>query len=203
MAKPFQFRSIEEAEAQLSQAELEKAQKEAADRVSKAMAGEIKWKEAFGVPSHVLEALYAEAYRLYNAGLYPRAEKLFLFLTNCDPEDPRFCFALAATQQRLGHYLEALFHYLHVADRLLPTAPRPLFHLYDCQLQLGNKEAAKSCLEEVLRRDDASGGQYPQMRRKAEALLEGFKQGEPLIQEEGPPLEVPTHPSANPSEARP
>ncbi len=94
-------------------------------------------KEAFGVSNAKTEALYAEGYKLYNAGNLKRAIPYFELLNMIDGNEPRFLFGLAACFQGLKQYKEALSSYMALS-RIDLVSPYPLFHAADCALHEGD-----------------------------------------------------------------
>jgi type III secretion system low calcium response chaperone LcrH/SycD len=125
----------------------------------------------FGVDPQLIDQLYAEGYRLYEAGLYKKALSFFDVLTFFNFREPTYALAAAACHQRLKDYQQAAVIYRWMAD-MDTSLPLPFFYLYECYMQEGNHEAARLALEELVRRAKASP-EYAAQVSKGELLLRG------------------------------
>lgn len=108
-------------------------------------------KEAFGLSNVKVESLYAEAYKLYNAGNLKRAVPYFELLNMIDNKEPRFVFGLGACFQGLKQYKEAFQTYVTLSAIDL-VSPFPLFHAADCAMRLGDSLTALILLDMSLDR---------------------------------------------------
>lgn len=106
-------------------------------------------KDAIGIPENVMEGIYAQAYRLYNSGVYHDAAQLFRLLVMLNALEPKYVLGLAACHHLLAQYDNALMTYSIVAS-LSPKDPMPNYHASDCYLRLGMKELALEQLQAAL-----------------------------------------------------
>jgi type III secretion system low calcium response chaperone LcrH/SycD len=126
---------------------------------------------SFGIDEFFVKELYAEGYRLYQAGKYRQAQPYFHAVCFLNAQEASYLLALAATYQRLQEYEEAIERYLWLAD-VQTEMPLPFFYLYECYMQLGQFDKAGGALEELVRRA-AQSPVYAQQREKGQLLLEG------------------------------
>jgi type III secretion system low calcium response chaperone LcrH/SycD len=91
------------------------------------------------------EALYTVAYRLYRQAKYESAERLFAFLMVNDHLDRRHYLAYAACAQMQQDHQRALRYY-SMAHMLDKTDPRPLMHMCECFMVLGDFAKARTLL---------------------------------------------------------
>lgn len=91
------------------------------------------------------EALYTVAYRLYRQAKYESAERLFAFLLLNDHLDRRYYLAYAACAQMQRQHERALRYY-SMAHMLDKTDPRPLLHMSECFMALGDFDKARTLL---------------------------------------------------------
>jgi len=84
-----------------------------------------------GVSDAMMEALYGQAYNLYNTGNYKEAEKLFRTLMMMSAPEPRFTFGLGACLHMMKRYKDAskVYTMLALTD---PNNPVPYYHAADC-----------------------------------------------------------------------
>lgn len=124
--------------------------------------------EAIKFPPALLELLYSYASELYNSGKYQDANKLFYYLVQINPKDPRFPFAYAASFHKLKKYEDASNYYM-MAGMTEKGNPLPWFHTGDCYLQMQRPDAALVMLNKAI---NVAGNQpqYEQLKKQAEGL---------------------------------
>lgn len=101
---------------------------------------------ADGWTDEEVEAGYAEAYRLFNAGSYQEALPLALQLAVNRPLDPRFMFMAGLILQVLGDSLLAATFFatlLTVDPDFMPAA----FRLAECYVTVGRQQEAREIFE--------------------------------------------------------
>ncbi len=108
-------------------------------------------KDALGIKEQDTEALYAQAYQMYNMGKYQDARAAFASLVTIDQLEPRFLFGHAACSHMLGEYQSAADVYMHQAI-ISPDDPVPYYHAADCYLKLGDTFSATVALKMVVER---------------------------------------------------
>ena len=94
-----------------------------------------------GYPPEVRQALYLQAFNLYQGGKFEEAKTIFLNLVRMDPMDPKHCKGLAATLHQMGDYKEAIKQY-NIAAIFDPTDPTLYYHSIDCCLKIDDLIAA-------------------------------------------------------------
>lgn len=124
---------------------------------------------SIGISAATLGAQEELALRDYQAGQYESARRQFARLNRLLPGKPRLLKALAACQQALGTYAQALMGYREAfaAD---PTDRTCLLHSAQCLLHLGQQADAARVLNALL----ASLGQVTgteSMQERAQLLL--------------------------------
>ncbi len=102
-------------------------------------------KLAFDISDREMEALYAEAYTLYEEDQFTAAANGFRFLIILDPYVPRYWMGLGATQQLLNRFEKALHSYA-VVTLLDSCNPAPHVYAHECYQALGNEEEAEVAL---------------------------------------------------------
>jgi len=108
-------------------------------------------KDALGIQDNDTEALYAQAYQMYNMGKYQDARAVFASLTLIDQLDPRFLFGHAACSHMLEEYQSAADVYMQQAV-ISPEDPIPYYHAADCYLKLKDPFSATVALKLVVKR---------------------------------------------------
>lgn len=130
-------------------------------------------KEAVGINNHVLENIYAQAYRLYNTGKYVEATHLFRILIMLNAVEPKYMLGLAACFHMLKEYNHAIQSYT-MCSALDPKNPIPHYHTSDCYIQMQDYLSAMICLELAI---DRAGDktEYAKMKERALLTLESLK----------------------------
>lgn len=96
-----------------------------------------------GVSQQSLEQIYSIAFNHFQAEKWNEAHTIFQGLCTLDHYDTRFFLGLGACRQSLGKFQQAVECYTYGA--LIDISdPRFPFHAGECQLHLGNLEAAES-----------------------------------------------------------
>lgn len=114
-------------------------------------------KHALRLGDDTMEAIYSQAYTLYNQGKYQDASYIFRLLMLLDYMTSKYILGLAACLHRMKDYKNAANVYL-LCSTLDSTNPLPHYHAADCYLQLGFPEMAAFSLGLVL----ATAGEQPQ-----------------------------------------
>lgn len=124
-------------------------------------------KEALGFSDDRIEAIYGQAYRLYNTGQYMDASHLFRLLMILDATEPKYYIGLAACLHMLKDFSNAAQVYI-TCSVIDPTSPVPFFHASDCYIQLRDRPSAIFMLEMAVQR----AGEKPEYQvLKERALL--------------------------------
>lgn len=114
-------------------------------------------KHALRLGDDTMEAIYSQAYTLYNQGKYQDASYIFRLLMLLDYMTSKYILGLAACLHRMKDYKNAANVYL-LCSTLDSTNPLPHYHAADCYLQLGFPEMAAFSLGLVL----TTAGEQPQ-----------------------------------------
>jgi|GEM_PF-2285088 len=129
--------------------------------------------KVLNIPNEVIEAMYNHAYHLYRSSKFTEALHLFRLLTQLVPNQYRFYFSIAACLHQQKNYKEAIKVYL-LASGLEPNNPIPLFHLADCQKELGFYPAAKTSLRQAIQAG-LENPEYFQLVERARLALDGLE----------------------------
>jgi len=116
-------------------------------------------------------SIYRMGYVLYEQGRYRDAFKLFSALVIQDHRDHRYLFALGSTCQMLGHYNDALQHYMNAAAANADD-PRPIFHAAQCLIALKHFPVAIESLEMVI---EFCPDPQSALHIRSKALLQGLR----------------------------
>ena len=106
-------------------------------------------KHALRLGDDTMEAIYSQAYTLYNQGKYKEASYIFRLLMLLDYVTAKYILGLAACLHRMKDFKNAANIYL-LCSTLDSTNPLPHYHSADCYLQLGYPEMAAFSLGLVL-----------------------------------------------------
>lgn len=93
-------------------------------------------RHALRLEDDTMEAIYSQAYNLYNQGKYKEASYVFRMLMMLDYVTPKYILGLAACLHRMKDYKNAANIYM-LCSTLDATNPLPHYHSADCYLQLG------------------------------------------------------------------
>jgi len=107
--------------------------------------------EAFGFSQELMEALYSQAYQLYNNGQYALANQAFRSLIALNQYDTRYHLGLAASYHMLKDFDNAITVYVGWAV-LDHDNPLPYYHAADCCLQMKNEIGALLLLNLAIER---------------------------------------------------
>jgi len=108
-------------------------------------------KDILGIGDAMVEGIYGQAYRLYNAGKYREASQLFRLLIMLNSVEPKYCMGMAACCHMLKEYAIAVQMYT-TCGALDPENPVPHFHASDCYLQMEDPLSALLALEMAVKR---------------------------------------------------
>lgn len=114
-------------------------------------------KVSLQINDETMEAIYTQAYNLYNQGKYKESSYIFRLLMMLDFSTPKYILGLAACSHRLKDYANAANLYL-LCSALDPKNPLPLFHSADCYLQTNLPSVACISLGMAI----AAAGDQPQ-----------------------------------------
>ena len=95
-----------------------------------------------------VKKFYSYGFAQYGSGNWAEAADVFRVLCTRRPLESRFWFALGATLQEAGSYLEAL-HSWAMAALLEKEDPYPHFHAAECCISLNMGEDASKALTEA------------------------------------------------------
>lgn len=130
-------------------------------------------KEALGFSDAKIEAIYGQAYRLYNTGRYQEAIELFRLLVGLDSAEARYTLGLAACFHMLKEYENAAKIYL-VAGILDPKNPIPNFHASDCYIQMKDPASAILFLEMAIERSE-NKPEYQVLSDRAKLTIQSLR----------------------------
>jgi type III secretion system low calcium response chaperone LcrH/SycD len=103
--------------------------------LSQAINSGIMPRQALKLSDDTMEAIYGQAYNLYNQGKYKEASYVFRLLMLLDYLTTKYMMGLAACLHRLHDYKQAANTYL-LCGTLDSKNPLPHYHAADCYLQL-------------------------------------------------------------------
>lgn len=151
-----------------------------ADLAAKAFKGNLSIKTLAGVSDEKEEAIYGQAYLLYNTGRYREAAEIFRVLITVNSTEPKYMVGLAACFHMLKEYDAAISTYM-ICTFLDPQNPLPHFHLSDCYLQLNDTLSAKVALKEAINRA-GDKPQFKTLKERSEITLAGLEKEETTTQ---------------------
>jgi len=114
-------------------------------------------KHALKLGDDTMEAIYGQAYNLYNQGRYKEASFIFRLLMLLDYLTPKYILGLAACLHRQKDYKNAANIYL-MCGTLDTKNPLPHYHAADCYMQLNLPGMALFSLGLAIK----SAGEQPQ-----------------------------------------
>jgi type III secretion system low calcium response chaperone LcrH/SycD len=122
-----------------------------------------------GLEPQQLDAVYSQAYHLYEQGKNEQAARLFQFLCLYNHWEKSYWMGLAASRQALKQYPQAIeaYSYLTVLDPANPQAP---LHGAYCYLAMDDLEGAEKSLSAVMHLANQEK-KYAILREQAELLL--------------------------------
>lgn len=130
-------------------------------------------KEAFNISDEKIEAIYANAYRLYNSGKYEEAGYLFRLLMLVEPTESKHAIGLGACLHLLKEYENAAQTYI-LAGIMDPENPVPHYHASDCYLQMRDKASAILMLDMAVKRSGEKP-EYQILKDRALLTIESLK----------------------------
>lgn len=123
-------------------------------------------RELLGLSDAMLEGIYSQGLRLYNAGKYKEASQVFRLLLVINPNIMKCVMGFGACFHVQKDYKMALNLY-SVATRLDQNNPLPLFHSSDCLIQMGDYASALNVLGIMIEKV----GENPRFRRLKERAI--------------------------------
>lgn len=147
-------------------------------------------KQALQITDDTMEAIYTQAYNLYNQAKYRDAGYIFRLLMLLDFTTPKYVLGLAACAHRLQDYTNAANLYFLCAA-LDPSNPLPHFHAADCYLQLGAVAIAAYSLSLAI---STAGNQmqYEVIKQRAELMKQALEKQLEATQAAQPVEETPS-----------
>lgn len=130
-------------------------------------------KDAMGVSDEQSEAIYAQAYRLYNTGKYQEAIHLFRVLIFLLPNEYKYSLGLAACFHMLKEYDNAIRAYM-VAGLLDGNSPIPHFHASDCYIQMQDPASAILMLDMAINKA-ANKPEFQILKDRALLMMSSLK----------------------------
>lgn len=155
----------------------EKVEKEGGEKLShisqEALSKYKSIKDVLGVNEESMEALYSQAYLLYNTGRYKDSSEVFRLLIMFDSTQAKYLMGLAACLHMQKEYLaaSAIYQMTSLAD---PSDPIPFFHASDCYLHLQDKVSAAVALEMALKRAEGKP-EFSALKERATITLQAVR----------------------------
>lgn len=131
-------------------------------------------KDALRINDATMEAIYTQAYNLYNQGKYKESSYIFRLLMLLDFMTPKYTLGIAACLHRMKDYVNASNMYLLCAA-FDPKNPMPHYHAADCYLQMSLPELAILSLDMAIS-VAAEQPQYAVVKERAGLLRDGLKE---------------------------
>ncbi len=123
-----------------------------------------------GISQRSLNTTYAIAYQKYQTGLYEEALKYFQYLCLHHHWKSDYFFSMAACQQMLGFYYQAIETYLHAA-RLGPKNPMPLIYICECYILMNDLQKARKALIQAQEKNNEKNIDLQELKRVELLLL--------------------------------
>ncbi|PTX91918.1 CesD/SycD/LcrH family type III secretion system chaperone [Verrucomicrobia bacterium LW23] len=127
-------------------------------------------KDARGLSTENMEAVYSVAYSLYTNGKYEDAHKIFQFLCTFDHLERKFWLGLGGCRQMLKRYPQAVEAYAYAA-LLDINDPVAASRAADCHIAMGKLDEAESALTAAV---EFSRGkpEFEKIYERSSAMLE-------------------------------
>lgn len=130
-------------------------------------------KHALQLGDDTMEAIYSQAYTLYNQGRYKEASYIFRMLMLLDYATPKYPMGFAACLHRQKDYKSAANVYL-LCGTLDSTNPLPHYHAADCYIQLNFPMMALFSLRLTIKTAGAQP-QYAIIKERATLMEKALK----------------------------
>lgn len=127
-------------------------------------------KDAMGITDGQTEALYTQAYKLYNNGKYREAQDMFAMLMLINVLEPKYLLGAAACAHMLKDFEHAAGLYMR-CGMFSPDNPVPYYHASDCYLQLNDKQSAIIALHMVINKSGDKPA-FTTIKDRAKIMLE-------------------------------
>jgi len=150
-----------------------------------------------GITPDELEAVYAVGFNYYRTGRIEDAEKIFKFLCMFDHLNQKYWTGLGAVMQ-VERRLDRAIPCYGYASMLDLDNPKPQYHLAECYLAIGDKEAAIATIELLMKNVKPTSEAGRTYRAKAQQLK---AVAEKLPDEPSPAAKAMTEKAANDLEA--
>ena len=126
-------------------------------------------RQARGFTRDQMETMYSVAYNLYATRQLEKADTVFRYLTYLDHTNAKYWIGLGAVQQLRRDFAHAVASYGYAAFLDLKNA-KPLYHVAECYLALGDSEKAESALTAMKEYSDASSPYQARAQKLAERI---------------------------------
>lgn len=140
--------------------------------LSQALGSGIMPKQVLKFSDQTMEAIYGQAYNLYNQGKYKDASYIFRLLMMLDYLNSKYSLGLAACLHRMKDYKQAANVYL-MCGMLDPKNPIPHYHAADCYIQLNAPLLAVFALDMCINAAKDQP-QYDTIKQRAELMKEAL-----------------------------
>jgi len=130
-------------------------------------------KNAIGLSDAMVEGIYSQAYRLYNAGKYNDAVQLFRLLIMLNSTEAKYTLGFAACFHMMKKHKPAIDAYT-LCSVIDPTSPVPYYHAADCYIQMNDPASAVISLEMAVKR----AGETPEflpLKDRAKMMIKRLK----------------------------
>lgn len=134
------------------------------------------FKELQQISDEAMDATYAMAHGHFQNNRYEQAAKAFQYLCFHDHWNPRYFVGLAACQQMLGLFGQAIESYFY-ALRLKPEDPGPLFFIGDCFVCIKQDDKAREAYREAVKLAQDKENYARQVARVLRFLTAGTDSG--------------------------
>lgn len=133
-------------------------------------------KEIYNLNDKHIEEVYSMAEHYYQNGRYNEAMHVFAALTTIEPTSYKIALGYASSVYQLQQFPLAIIAFWR-AYGLNPQDPQPIFFLAEGLYQIEELEAAKEQYELFIELV-AGNKKWRSLRKKAELVLKGLKNGE-------------------------
>ena len=133
--------------------------------------------EAAGVNKETIEAGYALAFSLYNAGNFKDAETMFRALCIYNHQDERFWMGLGGCRQMNDDLDGAIDAYGMATFMGTLSSPAPSVHAGLCYLKKGDKENARALFDAAVELGEPGNNEHRAYHDRARAMLDMLAQG--------------------------
>jgi type III secretion system low calcium response chaperone LcrH/SycD len=130
-------------------------------------------KDVMGFDNQTMEAIYGQAYNLYNSGKYEQSTTIFRLLVALNPTEFKYVLGLAASYHLQKKFQKAIEMYM-LAAYLHKRDPVPFYHISDCYIQMNDPPCAILALNDTITRCH-SNSIYDHIKKKSELMLDSLQ----------------------------